>query len=229
MHSVFVTGGTGYIGQEMIAVLLAKGHDVRALVRPGSERKVPAGARPVVGNALDATTFASDIPAGASLVHLVGTPRPNPAKAAEFRRVDLPSIHAAVAAAQTAKVRHLVYVSVAQPAPIMRAYIAARQEGEAAVRACGIPATILRPWYVLGPGHYWPYLLMPVYGIFRLLPRTRETAERLGLVTRRQMVSALVRAVEEGPGEGVRIVTVPEIRRSAVSQATRSGADATSA
>ena len=217
MNSVFVTGGTGYIGQEMVAVLLAKGHDVRALVRPGSERKVPAGALPVVGNALDATTFASDIPAGASLVHLVGTPRPNPAKAAEFRRVDLPSIHASVAAAQTAKVRHLVYVSVAQPAPIMRAYIAARQEGEAAVRACGIPATILRPWYVLGPGHYWPYLLMPVYGIFRLLPRTRETAERLGLVTRRQMVSALVRAVEERPADGVRIVTVPEIRRSAAS------------
>ena len=228
MNSVFVTGGTGYIGQEMIAVLVAKGHDVRALVRPGSERKVPTGALPVVGNALDASTFASRIPAGASLVHLVGTPRPNPAKAAQFRRVDVPSIHAAVAAAQRAKAGHLIYVSVAQPAPIMRAYIAARQEGEAAVRASGIPATILRPWYVLGPGHYWPYVLTPVYGILRRLPGTRETAERLGLVTRRQMVSALVRAVEEGPADGVRIVTVPEIRRSAAPQAMRSDADATS-
>jgi hypothetical protein len=25
----------------------------------------------------------------------------------------------------------------------------------------GLNTTILRPWYVLGPGHYWPYLLKP--------------------------------------------------------------------
>ena len=34
---------------------------------------------------------------------------------------------------------------------MMHAYIAARTQGEALVRATGIPATILRPWYVLGP------------------------------------------------------------------------------
>ena len=66
-------------------------------------------------------------------MHLVGTPHPSPAKAAEFRRVDLPSIHAAVAAVSSARVAHLVYVSVAHPAPIMHAYIEVRTEGEAAI------------------------------------------------------------------------------------------------
>jgi len=214
VNPVFITGGTGYIGRPLIEALLARSYEVHGLVRPGSEGKLPAGAMAVTGNALDASTFADRIPRAATLVHLVGTPHPNPAKAEEFRRVDLVSIQAAVAAARTAAVRHLIYVSVAHPAPVMRAYIAVRQQGEAAVRACGIPATILRPWYVLGPGHYWPYLLVPVYAILRRLPRSRDAAERLGLVTRRQMVAALARAVIEPPPDGVRVAEVPEIRRT---------------
>ncbi|MBI2188929.1 MAG: NAD(P)H-binding protein [Acidobacteria bacterium] len=214
---VFVTGGTGYIGRPLIDALLARGHDVHALVRPGSEGKLPRGAVPVRGNALDAETFASKVPEGATVVHLVGTPHPNPAKAAEFRRVDLASIQATVAAAVRARVRHLVYVSVAHPAPVMKAYIAARQEGEAAVRASGVPATIVRPWYVLGPGHRWPYLLVPVYAVLRHIAATREGARRLALVTRGAMVAALLRAVEEPPAEAVRVLGVPEIQRSAAS------------
>src|SRR5204863_7380535 len=42
-------------------------------------------------------------------VLLIGTPHPTPAKAAEFRRVDLASIGAATSASQRAGVRHLVY------------------------------------------------------------------------------------------------------------------------
>jgi uncharacterized protein YbjT (DUF2867 family) len=210
---VFMTGGTGYIGRALIDALRERGYVVHALVRPGSETKLPSRALPVIGNALDASTFADAIPRGATLVHLVGTPHPSPAKAVEFRRVDLASIRATTAAAQRAGTRHLIYVSVAHPAPVMQAYIAARQEGEALVEASGIPATILRPWYVLGPGHRWPYLLVPLYAALRWIPATREGAERLGLVTRRAMIAALVRAVETPPARGVRIVGVPEIRR----------------
>ena len=90
-----------------------------------------------------------------TLVQLVGTPKPNPSKARQFREVDLVSARESAAAAAAAAVRHVVYVSVAQPAPVMRAYVEARAEGEAAIRATGIAATFLRPWYVLGPGHRW--------------------------------------------------------------------------
>jgi uncharacterized protein YbjT (DUF2867 family) len=95
----------------------------------------------------------------------------------------------------------------------MHAYIAAREEGEHVVEASGIPATILRPWYVLGPGHRWPYLLVPVYAVLRCFAATRAGAERLGLVTLEAMIAALVNAVETPPTSGVRIIEVPEIRR----------------
>jgi uncharacterized protein YbjT (DUF2867 family) len=214
MDPVFISGGTGYVGRPLIEALLAKNRTVHALVRPGSEGKVPSGAVPVLGSALDAHSFVNAVPAGATMVHLVGTPHPSPTKAAEFQRVDLASIKATVEAATRAGAQHLIYVSVAHPAPIMEAYIAVRQQGEALVRATGIPATILRPWYVLGPGHRWPYLLIPVYAVLGWIPATRDGAARLGLVTHRAMIVALVRAVETPPVSGVRIVEVPEIRRT---------------
>lgn len=182
-------------------------------MRPESAGRVPAGATTVAGNALDVSTFAPAVTAADTIVHLVGTPHPSPKKAAEFQRVDLPSIRASVEAARRSRAQHLVYVSVAHPAPVMHAYIEVRSAGERAIAEAGLTATILRPWYVLGPGHRWPYVLVPVYAIARLVPSKREAARRLGLVTLPQMVNALVRAVEDPPSPGqIRIVEVPEIR-----------------
>src|SRR5688500_13099330 len=56
-REVFVTGGTGYLGRALIDALIRRGHRVRALTRPGSETKVPAGAQSVTGNALDAADW----------------------------------------------------------------------------------------------------------------------------------------------------------------------------
>ena len=211
MNPVFITGGTGYVGVPLIKALLVKGYAVHALVRPQSALRLPRGALPVIGDALNAASFATKIPAAATLVHLVGTPHPNPAKAAEFRRVDLASIQASVAAAQQAGVRHFIYLSVAHPAPVMQAYIAVRREGEALVQASGIPATILRPWYVLGPGHWWPYVSLPFYKLLEWIPTTHEVALRLGMVTLKEMVAAMVNAIETLPDK-VRVMNVTEIR-----------------
>ncbi|MFI5311343.1 MAG: NAD-dependent epimerase/dehydratase family protein, partial [Gemmatimonadales bacterium] len=209
--SVFLTGGTGYIGSRLAERLVARGHAVRALVRPGSERKLPSGVSPVPGNALEASSFAAEVRSAETFVQLVGTPHPSPAKAAEFRSVDLASARASIENAARVRVAHFVYVSVAHPAPAMHAYIAVRTEGEALLRATGLPATILRPWYVLGPGHRWPYALLPAYWVAERIPSLRDGARRLGLVTIDQMLAALVRAVET-PADGVRIWGVPEIR-----------------
>ena len=209
---VFVTGGTGYIGRELNSQLLARGHHVRALVRPGSESKLPPGCEIVPGNALDAKSFADKIAPALTFIQLVGVPHPSPAKAKQFREIDLVSVRESVAAATKANVRHFVYLSVAQPAPIMGEYLAVRAEGEAMIRASGMHATFVRPFYVLGPGHWWPYLILPIFWIAELLPSSRPSAKRLKPVTLAQTLAALVRAVER-PADGVRIIEAEEMRR----------------
>jgi uncharacterized protein YbjT (DUF2867 family) len=211
---IFITGGTGYLGRELIPELLKRGHSVRALVRPGSESKLPAGCVAVTGNALDKESFAQKIQPAETFVQLVGVPRPSPAKAKQFREIDLVSIRASVPAAVEAGIKHFVYLSVAQPAPIMKAYQEVRAEGEKLICDSGLKATILRPWYVLGPGHRWPYLLLPVYKVMELIPSTRESAQRLGLVTLAQMNAALLDAIETDTGDATRIYDVPQIRQA---------------
>jgi|ERR1700730_2415479 len=210
-HRVFVTGGTGYVGRPLITLLLDRGHQVHALVRPGSEKKLPPGCQAVLGDALDSNSYAGQIQPADTFVQLVGISHPNPSKAAAFRSVDLVSGRDAVQAARSTGIGHFIYLSVGQPAPVMKAYIQVRAECEALLRQSGMDATILRPWYVLGPGHRWPYLLLPLYKLLELLPATRDGAKRLGLVTLEQMTQALVQAVET-PARGVRILEVPQIR-----------------
>src|ERR1051326_5342820 len=174
MANVFVTGGTGYIGQRLIPELLGRGHTVRALVRNGSDAKLPEGAAIVRGNALDGATFASQVAPSDTFVQLVG---------------------------------------VAHPSPVMRDYVAVRAEGERLVRESGIAATFIRPWYVLGPGHRWPYFILPLYWLLGLNPKSRDTARRLYPVKLRSVVRAIADAVDRPP-DGVRIIEAPAMRRA---------------
>jgi len=157
-NHVFITGGTGYVGSRLIPVLQRQGCTVRALVRAGSERKLPPGCEVVVGNALDRTTFESAIEPYSTFVQLVGVPHPSPAKAQQFYDIDLVSARASIDAAAARRVDHFVYLSVAQPAPIMKAYQLSRAIAEGHLAQTGLTSSVIRPWYVLGPGHRWPTL-----------------------------------------------------------------------
>ena len=114
--NVFLTGGTGYVGSRLIPALHARGHVVRTLVRQGSERTLPPGAVPVIGEPLRMDSYAREIPPDATFVHLIGTPHPSPAKAKQFQEIDLVSIQVAVQGARAAHTTHFVYLSVAHPA-----------------------------------------------------------------------------------------------------------------
>ncbi len=189
-----------------------------ALVREGSEAKVKPGCEILIGNALDADSYRKTLVGYDTFIHLIGVPHPSPAKAREFVDVDLRSAQGAIRVAAAAGIPHFIYLSVAQPAPVMKAYIDVRAACEASLRTSGLSATIVRPWYVLGPGHRWPVILKPLYRAAELVPSLREGATRLGLVNLDQMVRALAAATEDVE-PGVRVFEVPDIRRLAAGSA----------
>jgi uncharacterized protein YbjT (DUF2867 family) len=213
-RTIFITGGSGFMGRNLIPELLKRGHEVRALARPGSESKLPEGCTVLTGDPFDRESFAGHVRPTDTFIQLVGVAHPSPAKAKEFRTIDLKSALESVAVATRAGVEHFIYVSVAQPAPIMKAYVETRAEAEAAINASGLNATVLRPWYVLGPGRWWPRLIQPLYWLLERIPSKRETARRLGLLSSKEMTSALAAAVEN-PAEGMKILSVPDIKVAA--------------
>jgi len=63
-HYVFITGGTGYMGRQLIRRLVERGHQARALVRPGSEQKLPPACTAVIGDAFRQKFVRQQDPAG---------------------------------------------------------------------------------------------------------------------------------------------------------------------
>jgi uncharacterized protein YbjT (DUF2867 family) len=214
MRTVFITGGTGYIGSRLIKALLQTGElHVKALVRSSSKDKLPPGCEVIIGNALKAETYVHAVPPASIFIHLVGVAHPSPSKKQQFRDIDLASVLEAAGAAKQTGIDHFVYLSVAQfPTKIMKEYQAVRATGEAVLSATGIRCSFVRPWYVLGPGHWWPILLKPFYLMGPLIPSLREKADKLDTVTIRQMIRTLQYAVKHLPESAVSIYEVADIK-----------------
>lgn len=214
MKQIFITGGTGYMGLRLITLLLEKGYSVKALVRNGPQQKLAKGCHYIIANPFNAESFANDIPPGCIFVQLLGVAHPGPGKKEQFKTIDLASVKASAAAAKAAGVSHFIYVSVAQtPTSIMQDYQQCRAEGEALIRATEIPATFIRPWYVVGPGHYWPLFLKPLFKILEWIPATAIKAKALRLVSIKQMLNTLLYAIENEPMAGVNVVEIETILR----------------
>ena len=197
---VFITGGSGYIGSRLIKKLLRRNYHVIALVRKGSEHKIPPGAQIVIGNPFDLRTFAENIPTGSIFIQLLGVSHPSPKKARLFEEIDLKSVKASADAAARVGVSHFIYVSVVMSETrIMKAYQEVRKKGEQYCLSKNLNCAFIRPWYVLGPGHWWPVLLLPFYGVAELFPSLRQKTRIKALVTINQMLNVLISAVEQFP------------------------------
>jgi uncharacterized protein YbjT (DUF2867 family) len=214
MNPIFITGGTGYIGSRLVRRLVSEGHEVYALARKGSEHKLHPDCTIMTGNALDAETYKYYIPTGCTFIHLIGVAHPSPKKKEQFQSIDLVSIQQAIEAAKYAGAVHFIYLSVAQhPTRIMADYQEVRRQGEELLKLSNLSVTFIRPWYVLGPGHWWPVLIKPVYWLMKLLPSTRGTAAKLDTVTIRQMINTLAEAVSR-PSEQLKVYEVKDIKRN---------------
>ena len=225
-ETIFITGGTGYIGSGLIKEIQEKkNYSIKALVRKGSEHKLPSGCELVYGDALKAETFKDQITPATTFVHLIGVPHPSPSKKALFKSIDGVSVEEAAKAARFAGVKHFVYLSVSQfPSKIMKDYQEVRANGEKLLVETGLKCSFMRPWYVLGPGHRWPIILFPIYGLMSLFPSTKTQVREQGLVSIKQMIDALVYAIENPPSNQSRVYTVPAIRSSKNVQITFSRA-----
>lgn len=211
-NKVFLTGGSGYIGSFLIPELITSGFQVTALARESSYDKLSNSVAKVTGSALDAGSYASNVTGHDTFIHLVGVSHPGPHKGNEFRSIDLVSVQEAVKAAASSGVKHFIYLSVAQPSPVMKEYIEVRIKGEELLGQSSMNVSIARPWYVLGPGHRWAAVLKPIYSILKLIPGTSETARRLDLIGIDQFVRALVH-MAKNPPSGMRIYEVPEMKK----------------
>jgi nucleoside-diphosphate-sugar epimerase len=109
---VFVTGGSGYVGRNLIRRFVANGHPVRALARsPASAKLVEAqGAVAALGDMLDGTGLASAMAGSAWLVHAAADTGHGAYQAGQDE-ANLAGTRNVFGAAQVAGVKRAVHIS----------------------------------------------------------------------------------------------------------------------
>jgi uncharacterized protein YbjT (DUF2867 family) len=127
-----VTGGTGRLGQRLLAPLQAAGHTVRQMSRRGTG---PGGVRGDLASGLDLGPAL----AGAELVvHAASDPRGDP------WQVDVAGTRRLVEAVDRGRLQHLVYISIVGVDRVPYGYYRAKFAAEQVLLASGLPVTLLR-------------------------------------------------------------------------------------
>lgn len=144
---ILVVGSTGLLGLATVTQLHAKGHVVRAMIREGSKRAdaVRALGVPTVLGDLNDRRSLERACAGATCVVTTATNMGSTTRGDTMRGVDLEGQLALVEAAQRAGVRRYVQISASPNLTTRAPLVRYKREVERAVRASGIPFTILQP------------------------------------------------------------------------------------
>lgn len=223
---VAVTGASGFIGSHLAVALAARGHAVRCLLRPASNRAaLPAAAELVVADHLADRAALHRLLHGAdAVVHLAGLTRSwTPRALTEVNRGGTEALCAAAALASPALRQVILVSSQAAVGPSSRRHPRGEDDPPAPVTAYGrsklaaervrlrypeLPVTVVRPPAVYGPGD------RDIFAYFRLvrggLRPELVPASRLSMVYVGNLVDALLLALDQPQRTGQRIYHVAD-------------------
>jgi dihydroflavonol-4-reductase len=110
---ILVTGGTGFVGANLVRELLALGAGVRVLARPGGDRRALADVRVEIaeGDLLDRASLARAVAGTDTVYHVAADYRLWVRDPAVLHRVNVEGTRAILEAAAEAGVRRVVYTS----------------------------------------------------------------------------------------------------------------------
>lgn len=202
---IFVTGGTGFVGREVLRQLIEAGHQVVALVRPGSEKKQLKDARLTghPGDVLKPETLREGMKGCDAVIHLVGIIREFPARGITFRKLHSEATRNVVQAAQAQSVERFLQMSAnGTRAEADTDYHRTKWEGEESVRQSGSKWTIFRPSLIFGPRDQFVNTLADLVRKLPVVPVIGDGSYRMSPVAVEDVATAFTRALETPESHG---------------------------
>lgn len=149
---IFVTGGTGFLGREVVRQLVAVGHRVVCLVRDpekGKER-LPSTVELQVGDLFDPAGYQEALQNCQAVIHLVGILVEG--FGAGFEKVHVEGTRGLIGACSASGVKRFVYMSSLGSREEARSrYHQTKFRAERILRESALDWTIFRPSVIFGP------------------------------------------------------------------------------
>ncbi|MGH7721979.1 MAG: SDR family oxidoreductase [Candidatus Dormibacteria bacterium] len=208
---VVITGGTGFVGGNTARALLGAGHEV-VLVSRGSRRVAPRQGLTAVRADVIAGHGLAEACAGAdAVIHLTAVIRERGRQT--FDAVIRRGTENVVAAARSAGVAHLVYISAIGADPDPRfGYLYAKWMAEQAIRASGLGYTTLRPSLIFGPGDgFFTTLCGLVRHSIPVVPIAGDGGALFQPISIDDVVRCILLALERGPSMSEIEIGGPEV------------------
>jgi len=144
-----VTGGTGFVGSNLLDIALASGHEITALTR--REQQPRERVTWVAGDLNDRAALERLVSDADAVIHVAGVITGQ--TAATFEKGNVEGTLAMLAAATAGGIRRFVHVSsLAAREPRLSLYGASKARSEELVHGSGLDWAIVRPPAVYGPG-----------------------------------------------------------------------------
>ena len=149
---VAIVGGTGFVGGYLVEALLGAGHEVRALVRPGSESKLQQRERvTIVSGDLASTQALRELVDGSdAVIYNVGLLREFPGKGITFEQTQYQGVVDTIEAMQATGVARLLLMSAIGVKEDGTKYQSTKYRAERHALASDRQVTVLRPSVVFG-------------------------------------------------------------------------------
>ncbi|CAN5532137.1 complex I NDUFA9 subunit family protein [soil metagenome] len=207
---VLLTGATGFVGTYVTEALLDAGHEVRALVRAGSEGQLNMADRVEIahGDITDPASLPQVMEGIEAVVHLVGIIEEKKSKGVTFERIHVEGTRNVVSAARASGVQRFVHMSAngARPGAPSR-YLTTKWEAEDIVRTAGFHnVAVFAPSILFGdPGEGRPEFASQLYRTlikpFPILPILGDGKYLLQPIGVREVAKAFAKALDlEGAG-----------------------------
>ncbi|MCF7804178.1 MAG: complex I NDUFA9 subunit family protein [Candidatus Marinimicrobia bacterium] len=196
---VFLTGGTGYVGSRILTDLLSAGHEVKALVREGSEEKLPVSRDEieiVTGDALDKSSFAPSLGDCDAVIHIIGIIREFPWKGITFQKMHVKASENLIDAAIENDVGRFIYMSaLGAKLDSKSGYFTTKAQVEDQLRESGLDYTIFKPSIIFGPGDEFINYFADMMKTFHVLPIIGKGKYRMQPVHISNVSQAFVQAL----------------------------------